>query len=465
MTAHIERGLTLLVAGTFFMEMLDGTILSTAAPTIARSFGVSSDAVGVAITAYLLTVAVLIPLTGWLTDRFGVRRIFLTAIAIFTVASALCALSVSLPELTVMRVLQGIGGAMMVPVGRLTVLRVTDKSQLVRAVGWLTWPALAAPVIAPVIGGLLTTYATWQWIFVINLPLGVVAFIVALRVVPRAAAVGAPPLDSAGFALSFIGIASLVILGSVLSEPSSGAGAIVVSAVLGVGATAIAIVRMLRTRHPLLDLTTFRIESFRVAHAGGGVFRLTISAVPFVVPLFFQDALGWSPLEAGSVLLVLFVGNLGIKPFTTSMLRRWGFRTVVVIATAGALASLVLTALVGRATPVPLIVLLMLFSGVVRSIGFTAYNTLAFADVPGENMTQANTLSSTVQQLAAGLGVAVGAIALRAGLSIAGAQGMVAGYRIAFAILAALTVVAVIEAVALSRDAGERIRPVRPSPR
>ena len=465
MTAHIERGLTLLVAGTFFMEMLDGTILSTAAPTIARSFGVSSDAVGVAITAYLLTVAVLIPLTGWLTDRFGVRRIFLAAIAIFTVASALCALSVSLPELTVMRVLQGIGGAMMVPVGRLTVLRVTDKSQLVRAVGWLTWPALAAPVIAPFIGGLLTTYATWQWIFVINLPLGVVAFLVALRVVPRAAAAGAPPLDSAGFALSFIGIASLVILGSVLSEPSSGAGAIVVSAVLGVGATALAIVRMLRTRHPLLDLTAFRIESFRVAHAGGGVFRLTISAVPFVVPLFFQDALGWSPLEAGSVLLVLFVGNLGIKPFTTSMLRRWGFRTVVVIATAGALASLVLTALVGRATPVPLIVLLMLFSGVVRSIGFTAYNTLAFADVPGETMTQANTLSSTVQQLAAGLGVAVGAIALRAGLSIAGAQGMVAGYRIAFAILAALTLVAVIEAFALSRDAGERIRPVRPSPR
>ncbi|HEY4268342.1 MAG TPA: MFS transporter [Galbitalea sp.] len=461
MTGHIERGLTLLVAGTFFMEMLDGTILSTAAPTIARAFRVSSDAVGVAITAYLLTVAVLIPLTGWLTDRFGMRRIFLMAIAVFTVASALCAVSVNLPELTVMRVLQGIGGAMMVPVGRLTVLRVTDKSQLVRAVGWLTWPALAAPVIAPFIAGLLTTYATWQWIFVINLPLGVVAFVAALRVVPRAEALGAPPLDSAGFALSFVGIASLVILGSVLSTPASGVAVIVVSAVLGVGASVLAVVRMLRTRHPLLDLTAFRIESFRVAHAGGGVFRLTISAVPFVVPLFFQDALGWSPLEAGSVLLVLFVGNLAIKPFTTSMLRRWGFRNVVVIATVGAVASLVLTALVGRSTPVALIVLLMLFSGITRSIGFTAYNTLAFADVPGDRMTQANTLSSTLQQLAAGLGVAVGAIALRAGLSIAGGQGMVAAYRIAFAILAALTLIAVVEAVVLSRDAGDRIRPVR----
>jgi EmrB/QacA subfamily drug resistance transporter len=464
MTGHIERGLTLLVAGTFFMEMLDGTILSTAAPTIARSFGVSSDAVGVAITAYLLTVAVLIPLTGWLTDRFGVRRVFLTAIAIFTIASGLCAVSVSLPELAALRVLQGIGGAMMVPVGRLTVLRVTDKSELVRAVGWLTWPALAAPVVAPFIGGLLTTYATWQWIFLINLPLGAVAFVVALRVVPRAAPVGAPPLDSAGFALSFIGIASLVVLGSVLSTPSSGSTAIVVSAVLGVGATTLAIVRMLRTRHPLLDLTTFRLESFRVAHAGGGIFRLTISAVPFVVPLFFQDALGWSPLEAGSVLLVLFVGNLGVKPFTTAMLRRWGFRTVVIVATLGAVASLVLTAFVGRSTPVALIVVLMLFSGVTRSIGFTAYNTLAFADVPADRMTPANTLSSAVQQVAAGLGVAVGAIALRAGLSIAGSQGVVTAYRIAFAILAALTVVAVVEAVALSRDAGEQIRPARLRP-
>jgi len=463
MTGHIERGLTLLVAGTFFMEMLDGTILSTAAPTIARSFNVSSDAIGVAITAYLLTVAVLIPLTGWLTDRFGVRRVFLVAIAIFTVASALCAASVSLPELAVMRVLQGIGGAMMVPVGRLTVLRVTDRSELVRAVAWLTWPGLVAPVLAPFAGGLLTTYVGWQWIFLINLPLGIAAFIAALRVVPRAPAAGALPLDSAGFALSFVGIASLVILGSALSTPSSGVALVVVSATVGVVATALAILRMLRTRHPLLDLTAFRIESFRVAHAGGGAFRLTISAVPFVVPLFFQDALGWSPVEAGSVLLVLFIGNLAIKPFTTPMLRRFGFRTVIIIATTGAVASLVLTALVGRATPVAVIAALMLFSGVVRSIGFTAYNTLAFADVPGEEMTRANTLSSTAQQVAAGLGVAIGAIALRAGLAIAPGEGAVEPYQIAFAILAALTVVALVEAIAMSRSVGHAIRPGSPS--
>jgi EmrB/QacA subfamily drug resistance transporter len=463
-TDRRQLGLTLLVAGTFFMEILDGTILSTAAPSIARSFSVSSAAVSVAITAYLLTLAVLIPLSGWMTERFGLRPIFLSAIAIFTLASVLCALSTNLPELTVMRVLQGIGGAMMVPVGRLAVLRTTEKAGLVRAVAWLTWPALVAPIIAPLVGGVITTYASWPWIFLLNVPLGILAFIIGLRLVPAIRAELVRPLDWLGFLLTCVGLGSLVYLGALLAAPSPPWITASVAAVIGALFTILAIVRMLTTPHPLLDLRVFRIETFRVTHAGGSLFRLTISAMPFLLPLFFQDALGWSPVEAGAIVLWLFVGNLAIKPATTPLLTRFGFRTVLVVATGCAALSMGLTALVTGASPIALVIVLLVFGGIARSVGFTAYNAIAFADVPSEEMTDANTLASTVQQVAAGFGVAVGAVALAAGRPLAdllGGSADVASFHIAFLIIAIIALVPVFEALVLSRDAGASIRPTR----
>jgi EmrB/QacA subfamily drug resistance transporter len=464
-TDRRQLGLTLLVAGTFFMENLDGTILATAAPSMARSFHVDSAAISIAITAYLLTLAVLIPLSGWLSERLGVRAIFLSAIAIFTLASVLCALSTSLVELTGMRVLQGVGGAMMVPVGRLAVLRTTEKSGLVRAIAYLTWPALVAPIIAPLLGGILTTYATWPWIFLLNLPLGVIAFIAGLRLVPRHIRGVARPLDVPGLLLSCTGLGSLVYLGSVLAEPSPDWMLAIVAAIAGVGLTGLAVRRLLTARHPLLSLRSFRIETFRVTHAGGSLFRLTISALPFLLPLFFQDALGWTPVQAGAVVLVLFCGNLAIKPATTPLLRRFGFRSVLVVSTLGAAVSIALAALITNASPLLLLIALLFGSGVARSVGFTAYNTIAFADVPGDEMTDANTLSSTVQQVASGFGVAVGAVALSAGRPLAalvGASGPVAAFHVAFLIIAVIALVPFIEALVLSRAAGENIRPARP---
>jgi EmrB/QacA subfamily drug resistance transporter len=466
MTDSRRFGLTLLVAGTFFMEILDGTILSTASPAMARSFGVASNSISVAITAYLLTLAVLIPLSGWLTERFGVRRVFLVAIAIFTIASAVCAICTSLPELTVIRVVQGVGGAMMVPVGRLTVLRGTGKADLIRAVALLTWPALVAPIAAPVVGGLITTYASWPWIFLINVPLGIVAFVAALRLVPHQPGGPVASLDWLGFVLLAIGLGSLTYLGSLLSAQRIDAAASIVSGVVGVGVTAAAILYLLRARLPLLDLRTLRIETFRITHAGGSLFRLTISAVPFLLPLFFQDALGWTPIEAGSVVLVLFVGNLAIKPATTPLLFRFGFRTVLIWSTGGAIVSMILTALVTGVTPIVLLILLMFFSGATRSLGFTAYNTIAFADIPSEGTTAANTLASTVQQVASGLGVAVGAVALRAAQPISGlwgAKDAVTDFHVAFAILSVLAIIAFVEALLISRDAGDSVRPRRPA--
>ena len=462
MTDTRQRNIALLVAGTFFMENLDGTILTTAAPSIGKSLGVPSVAVGVTITAYLLTLAVLIPLSGWITRRFGSRRVFLVAIAVFTIASILCAVSTSLTELTIMRVLQGIGGAMMVPVGRLAVLRVTDRSDLIRAIALLTWPALVAPVIAPLAGGLITTYATWHWIFLINVPLGVIAFIAALRLIPMEPLEMPPRLDWIGLLLTCSGLGALVYLGSLFSEGSFGVLEIVVWAVGGFGMVGLAIAHQLRTRHPLLDLRALRIETFRLSHAGGSLFRLSVSAVPFLLPLLFQDVFGWSPVFSGAIVLFVFIGNIAIKPATTPLLRRFGFRTVIIGATTAAALSMALMSFIAASTPWWLVILLLTFSGIARSVGFTAYNTIAFADVKRVEMTDANTLASTLQQVAAGFGVAVGAAALRAGDLIVGGNGA-GSFQLAFAVLAVLTAAATVEALRLTATGGENIRPVRQS--
>jgi len=453
-----QRNIALLVAGTFFMENLDGTILTTAAPSIGRSLGVPSVAVGITITAYLLTLAVLIPLSGWITRRLGSRRIFLAAIAIFTLASVLCALSTSLPELTIMRVLQGIGGAMMVPVGRLAVLRVTDRADLIRAIALLTWPALVAPIVAPLAGGIITTYFTWHWIFLINVPLGVVAFLAALRIIPTEERESPPRLDWLGLVLTCTGLGSLVYLGSLLAERDPGMILTIGWAVVGFGLVGLAIAHQLRAPHPLLDLRALRIETFRLSHAGGSLFRLTVNAVPFLLPLLFQDVFGYSPLLSGALVLFVFVGNLAIKPATTSLLRRFGFPAVIVAASAAAALSMALMALLSSSTPLWVVIVLLTASGVARSTGFTAYNTIAFADVERVEMTDANTLASTLQQLAAGFGVAVGAVALRLGDSFGSGSG---AFGFAFAVLALLTALATVEGLLLSKSAGENIRPAR----
>ncbi len=456
-----QRGVALLVAGTFFMENLDGTILTTAVPSIAHSLDATPAAVSAAITAYLLTLAVLIPLSGWLTLRLGARRVLLAAIAVFTLASALCAASPALAELVGARVLQGVGAAMMVPVGRLVVLRETPKAELVRVVALLTWPALAAPVIAPLLGGVLTSTVGWRWIFLVNLPLGIVAFFAARRLVHGGPAADVPRLDGLGLALTCVGLGALTALGSVLAARHVDVVIAVVLGVLAVGATTFAALHLTRRNGPLVSLAPLRVASFRMAHLGGSAFRLAVNAMPFLLPLLFQEGFGWSPVAAGALVLLLFVGNLAIKPATTPLLRRFGFRPVLVVATLCAVLAAIGNALLTAATPIVVIGLLLLFGGAARSVGFTGYNTVAFADVPREGMTDANTLASTLQQVAAGLGIAVGAVALRAGTAVGDlvGGGPLLPYRFAFVVLAGVTAAALIEALLMPAGLGERIRP------
>ncbi|MGV1010136.1 MAG: MFS transporter [Dermatophilaceae bacterium] len=453
----VNRPLALLIAGALFMEILDSTVIAPAAPHIADDLGVPAVSVNVAITAYLLTLAVLIPISGWLADRLGPRRVLVIAVVVFTLASIGCALATSLTMLTATRVLQGAGGAMMVPVGRLVVLRATAKSDLVTAIAFLTWPALTAPLVAPALGGFLSTYASWRLIFLINVPLGITGAILARRLVPPGRAGDAGPLDWRGFGLTALGVAalSLGIEGAGGEHPTWGTvfAQIAGSATLLVCAAAY----MLHTERPLFDLRILRVATYRVTAAGGSVFRAVITAIPFLVPLFLQLGFGWSAAEAGAIMVTLFVGNVGIKPLTTPLMRWFGIKAVMAGALVGSACCLLALANVQPHTPVPLLSVLLCLSGVFRSIGFTTYNTVAFVDVPSRHMTSANTLMSTLQELGAGLGVAVGALLVRVGDPITSAAGYTnteAPYRFAFVAMALLLAVPGVEAVLMPRSAG-----------
>lgn len=442
------------------MEILDATVIATAVPAMAESFGVDAVDVGIAISAYILTLAVLIPVSGWLADRFGVRRVFLTAVIVFTVASVGCAVSPSLPVLVGMRVLQGVGGAMMVPVGRLAVLRATTKAELVRAIAYLTWPALTAPVLAPALGGAIVTYFSWRWIFLINVPLGIVGLLVGLRLVRGVEGSASPrPLDWRGLVLTMVGIAALIIsLDSIRADgtpwPAVGVG-VAVSAVL----LSIAVVHLRRTEHPLLDLTVLQVESFRNTATFGSFYRMLITAVPFLLPLMFQLRFGWSPFVSGLMVIALFVGNIAIKPTTTPLMRRFGIRTVIVADGVLSVLCFGAIALVDLDTPPAVIAAILVVSGALRSIGFTAYNSLAFADIDSERLTHANTFNATAQELFAGFGIALGAIALTVSTGIAAGLGRPSGeaFSMAFAALGVLMIVVVIGGLVLPKDAGRAV--------
>jgi EmrB/QacA subfamily drug resistance transporter len=456
-----QRSTALLVAGCFFMENLDGTIVTTAAPRIGRALHVPSTSVSLVIAAYLVTLAVFIPLSGWLADRWGARRVFLSAIVIFTLSSLACALSANFGELVALRVVQGIGGAMMVPVGRLVVLSKTAKSDLLRVMSMLVWPALIAPVIAPLAGGLIVTYTSWRWLFAINVPLGLIAFAVAWRLIESLQSAVGTSLDYPGVLLTCGGLGAATYAAHLLSESHVPWPAAIGFAVAAVGLLVAAWRHLLLAEHPLVNLRTLRVPTFAAAVGGGSLFWTTIAAVPFLLTLLFQDVFGWSPIKSGAVVLFVFVGNVTIKPATTPLLRRFGFRTVLVAATSGAAATMVVAGLFTPDTPLILIVVIALLNGIGRSVGLTCYSTIGFSEMPAELLRDANTLQATAQQLSVGLGVPLAAVALRAGGPLGrllpGSVGPGSAYTVAFVLLAAVALIATARALRLHPDAGSQV--------
>jgi EmrB/QacA subfamily drug resistance transporter len=413
-TLRQSVAIALLVAGAFFMEQLDGTVIATALPQMAGSFGVAPVDLNIGMSAYLLTVAVFIPASGWVTDRFGARSVFASAIVTFTAASVLCALSSTLWTFTAARVLQGIGGAMMVPVGRLIVLRNTEKQHFVRMIAYLTWPALAAPVVGPPLGGFITTYSAWHWIFLLNVPLGIAGLTLALILVPNSKGERNGAFDWTGFALT--GLASFSLMYGLEAIGRGTVSWFVTAPLIGAGiATGVYAVRhALRTAHPLLDLGAFQVPSYAVTVSGGMPFRLAISAVPFLLPLMFQLGFGLSPLDSGLLVLAVFAGNLGMKPATNLVLGQLGFRRTLIWNGWLAMATIFACGLITASTPVAVTVAVLFTNGLTRSMEFTTINSLSFCDLDQARMSGANTMFSMLQQMGNAMGVASAAIMLRA---------------------------------------------------
>jgi EmrB/QacA subfamily drug resistance transporter len=448
--------LALLVAGCFFMEFLDATIITPALPQMAVSLGADAVDLHVGISAYLLTVAVMILPGGWAAERFGARPVFTAAICVFTIASALCAVAVSTETFVAARVLQGVGGAMMVPVGRLVVLRTTEKAGLMQAIATLTWPGLTAPLFGPPLGGFISEHWHWRIIFLINLPLGLIALLLALRLVPHVAAQSGRRFDLTGFVLAGLACActeSALDQAGRANPPLITAGSL---AVAGAAAAVLLARHLHRAKQPLIDPAPWRVPSFRFVMNTGSLMRAQISAMPFLLPLLFQIGFGYDPFHAGLLVLALFVGNVGIKPTTSWILRRWGFRTVLLGNGLVQAATMLGIGLIGPATPLAPILLLLVVSGCSRSMHFTALSTLAFADVHQERMGAANTWFSVGFQLSNGMGVAFGAVLLRLAGDITGAPGL-APFQATFLVLAGIMLTVTLATLRLRPDAGAAV--------
>ena len=451
----------LLVAGAFFMEFLDGKVIATALPDMARDFGVTAVELNIGISAYLITLAVLIPASGWIADRFGARAIFTLALAIFTLASVFCGLSTEVHIFVAMRILQGVGGALMVPVGRLAVLRTTPKHQLIKAIATLTWPALVAPIIGPPLGGFITRYASWHWIFFINVPLGLAAIILSLRIIPDIRETERRSFDLSGFITTSVAMVSLVTAMERLGDRQPQIWPTLALAALGFGCLLYSIRHFRRAAAPMVRLDALQVPTFRVTMYGGSLFRASISAVPFLLPLLFQVGFGMDPFHSGLLVLAVFVGNLTIKPATTPLIRWLGFRRLLLINGALNVCSLLACALLTPQTPVWAIMLILYLGGVFRSIQFTGVSTLAFADVPAAQMSDANTLFSTASQLAVGLGITLGAIGIRLGeqvgdwLHLTELPGI--SFRLSFVFIALICLVGMIDSLHLAKTAGSSV--------
>jgi EmrB/QacA subfamily drug resistance transporter len=452
------RWIAWLVAAAFFMENLDATVITTAVPAMAQSFGVAPVALSTGISAYLLALAVFIPVSGWVADRFGPRRVFSGAVLVFTLASVACGLAQSLPAFVAARIAQGIGGALMVPVGRLVVLRSTPKSDLVKAIATITWPGLAAPVLGPPLGGWIASTWGWHWIFFLNVPLGVLAILFALRWIDGAPG-GQRPFDWPGFASSGAGLAALMYGLDLMGHAPIDWALAGCLAAGGAVLLAHALWHMQRSPHPLVNLSVFGVRTFRTSVLGGSLFRIAIGSAPFLLPLMFQLAFGFSMVASGFLMLALFAGNLGIKPATGWVLRQLGFRGTLVAN--GALVALGFAACAALSpdTPLALMAAVMVFSGMCRSMQFTAFNTLAFCDTTPAQTSGATTLFSMCQQMSAGIGIAFGAMALQVAQRLTGHAGApgIPDFRIAFGLVAALALLALADALALPRDAGARV--------
>jgi EmrB/QacA subfamily drug resistance transporter len=448
----------LIVACALFMENLDATVLSTALPAIARDLHNDPIQLKLALTSYLLTLAVFIPASGWLADRFGARLIFRLAIIIFAVGSACCSFANSTEVLVAARALQGIGGAMMVPVGRLVILRTVPRTEIVGALAWLTIPALIGPVIGPPVGGFITTVFTWRWIFWINLPIAALGLVLATLFIPDVFGEEVSKFDLAGFLLSGLGLSALVSASAALDANLVSPLLVVGLFVLGLGGVAFYIWHARRTTTPILDLELMRYPTFRAGAVGGSLFRIGVGAVPLLLPLLLQLGFGFSPLRSGLLTFVTALGAIGMKVAASKILRQWGFRRVLIFNSIISAVFIAAPAVFSPEMSIPLMIAVLFIGGFFRSLEFTCINAISYAEIEQLKMSAATSLQSVLQQFSLSMGVTVGASVLQLTLALRGSSALRASdFWPAFLVIGLISFLATLSFARLPEYAGEEL--------
>lgn len=453
-----HRGLALIVASALFMQNLDSAVLATALPSMARDLNEDPARLGAAITSYLVALTVFIPFSAWVADRFGAKRVFMLAILVFVCASLLCGRAQGLGELIAFRVLQGLGGAMMVPVGRLLLLRGVAKKDMLSAMAWLTMPALLGPVTGPPLGGVLTDLFSWRAVFWINVPIGLLGFVLVAWRIPHVPPARPGPPDLAGLALTGGALAAVMFGLETVGRHVVPAWMSWSALALGLVAGGFAVRHCRRVARPAVDLALFRIATFRDPAFAGSLFRTGAGAVPFLIPVMLQIGFGMSATESGFVSFATALGAFAMKPLVRPLLKRAGFRRVLAVNGVVAAAGVAALALLGPGWPPLAIFALLAAGGLARSLQFTALNTLAFADVPAERMSAATALYGTLQQLTPALGVVLATATLEVAQALAGRDALApADFSLGFVVAAAVVVLSVPLHARLPADAGAEV--------
>lgn len=454
----MKRIVPIVLAVALFMENMDSTVIATSLPVIAAEIGTSPIALKLALTSYYVALAIFIPISGRIADRFGADIVFRAAIAVFVVGSLACAAADSLGGFVAARFLQGMGGAMMTPVGRLLLVRAVPKSDLVSAMAWFTIPALVGPLIGPPIGGAIATYSDWRWIFLINLPIGIAGILLATRFLPKVEKVLDVRFDIPGFLLSGLACAGIVFGFSIVSLPALPPELGIAMAVIGFVTAGFFIRHARRAEHPVLRLSLLRVPTLRAAIWGGTLFRIGSGAVPFLLPLMLQLGFGYTPLQSGLLTCVSIGGAMMMKFLAKPILSRLGFRTTLVTT---ALVGGTLTGLIGFFRPdtaIPLVLVLLLIGGFFRSLFFTSLNALAFADLANRDAGDATAMMGAIQQVSIATGVALAGAILEIGMVTSGSDtASLADFSMAFFVVGGVTISAAIAFMPLAPDAGDEV--------
>ncbi len=441
------------------MQMLDSTVVATALPAMAVSLGSSVVRMNVAITSYLLAVAVFVPISGWAADRFGAKRVFIAAILLFTLSSVACAGSQSITQLVIARVVQGLAGAMMVPVGRIILLRKIPKTELLRAMAFLSLPALLGPVIGPPLGGFLVTYASWHWIFLINIPVGVLGIGLVMHYIRDDYPVTAPRLDWIGFILSGVSLAALVSGFEAMGHQSM--SLVELSTLVGIGLVCglLYIWHAKRAEYPIIDLSLLKIPTFAISTMGGNLCRFSVGASPFLLAILLQVGFGLSPFSAGMITFTSAVGAMMMKFVATPIIHYFGFKKVLTINAVLAGGFVALCGLFQADTPIWIMATILIIGGFFRSLQFTAVNTLTYADLNSQDMSRASSFASMAQQLGISLGVACAAVTLNLSMTWrGGTQLALVDIIWGFVVIGLITAASGISFSRLPADAGDNLK-------